>query len=543
MKKSNFPRILHIPFYVFLLFTIAGCAIPAIPGVLPLTPEGEIGLTPGDGTIPNTGGSIPAPRHTPLTPASPSREPDSTSTPPPAAATLAPISQASASPLPPTPLPYVRPAYDLDVTINYPAKKVDVVQQITFENTTGESLKTLLLAVEPNLTDGVFILKNLKINDKTTDEYKLDGQKFEIHLKTPLENGKTIKIGLTYHITMPLIVASDPNLVRPQIFGYTTRQINLVDWYPFIVPYRPGAGWILHKPWFYGEHLVYNLADFKVTVRFTGTEPGNDPLVAASGWAEPDLGITHYYLENGRTFALSISDQFKVASQQIGDVTVSSYYFNDLYAASGQATLAATVRAVKTYTELFGAYPHKTLAVAQGDFKDAMEYDGLYFLSNSYYDLYNDSEESDLVRVAAHETCHQWWFGRVGNDQAQEPWLDEALSMYCEKLFYEKNYPAEVAWWWTYRVDYYQPQGYIDLPVQDYGGFNPYENAVYRMGAHFLNDLRQQIGDEAFFAFLKDYSTRMNGKTATTADFFRILRKHTNADISALISTYFKTPR
>ena len=40
-------------------------------------------------------------------------------------------------------------------------------------------------------------------------------------------------------------------------YGYTAQQVNLVDWYPFIVPYMAGKGWVLHNPWYYGEHLTF----------------------------------------------------------------------------------------------------------------------------------------------------------------------------------------------------------------------------------------------------------------------------------------------
>ena len=59
-----------------------------------------------------------------------------------------------------------------------------------------------------------------------------------------------------------------------------SRQANFVDWYPFVVPYVPGQGWVLHNPWYYGEHLLYDLADFDVTVTFTD---GAQPKIAASG--------------------------------------------------------------------------------------------------------------------------------------------------------------------------------------------------------------------------------------------------------------------
>ena len=46
-------------------------------------------------------------------------------------------------------------------------------------------------------------------------------------------------------------------------------------------------------------------------------------------------------------------------------------------------------------------------------------------------------------------------------------------------------------WWWIYRIDFYNPQGWVDIPVYAGGGFTPIRtNAVYFRGAHFLDDLR-----------------------------------------------------
>jgi aminopeptidase N len=48
------------------------------------------------------------------------------------------------------------------------------------------------------------------------------------------------------------------------------------------------------------------------------------------------------------------------------------------------------------------------------------------------------------------------------------------------------------------------------------------------------------VGDEIFFAFIKDYYTEFVGKSTTTADFFRIFREHSTVDISDLTEEYFQ---
>ena len=126
-----------------------------------------------------------------------------------------------------------------------------------------------------------------------------------------------------------------------------------------------------------------------------------------------------------------------------------------------------------------------------GDFNDGMEFSALYFHSAGLYNLYDGTLNNLVVSVAAHETAHQWWFEQVANDQALQPWLDEALCAYSEHIFYETASPASIRqWWWIYRVDLYNPQGWVDIPIYAGDGFQPYTNAVYFRGAHFLDELR-----------------------------------------------------
>jgi len=442
----------------------------------------------------------------------------------------------------PIPVPSLeRTQYVMEVQLNYSNKSAIVNQTITYPNWTGETLTSLVLAVEPNLWSGGFSLQSLAVDGISVTNYTLENlnQRFEVPLPQPLLAGGTTTIKITYGLILPQMPAySDQNDVRPQIYGFSDRQINLVEWYPFIVPYVPGEGWILHNPWFYGEHLVYDLADFDVTISFTD---GTTPQIAASG-AEVESGTDdshRFTLEAGRTFAMSMSTVYKVAQRQVGDVTVYSYYFA-FYDAPGQAMLNTTVEAMQVYNEKFGPYHHKTLTAVQGDFNDGMEYSGFYFISRDYFNLYDNTPRNYLVIIAAHETAHQWWFDSVGDDQALEPWLDETLATYSERIYYESMHPDDEQWWWSYRYFEFQQAGFVDTPIYDGGGQRPYWDKVYLTGARFMEALRERVGDEIFFAFLKDFYTQYAGGRATTSDFFRVFREHSNADISDLMTQYFR---
>ncbi|HRQ33437.1 MAG TPA: M1 family aminopeptidase [Anaerolineales bacterium] len=107
-------------------------------------------------------------------------------------------------------------------------------------------------------------------------------------------------------------------------------------------------------------------------------------------------------------------------------------------------------------------------------------------------------------------------------------------------IYYEATYPDLVSWWWSYRYFEFQQAGFVDTQVYDGGGQRPYWDKIYLTGARFFQELRERVGDEIFFAFLKDYYAQYAGKRATGADFFRVLREHTSADLSDLMKKYFK---
>jgi aminopeptidase N len=325
---------------------------------------------------------------------------------------------------------------------------------------------------------------------------------------------------------------------RPVPFGYSSRQTNFVDWYPFVPPYQPGEGWLAHRPGAFGEHLVYESADFEVNIQVLDPDP--DLLIAASAPAIKDGEGWRYQLDNARNFAWSASDQYVLSTTTVDSILVMSYFF-PFDSRAGESALQTTAESLALYNDLFGPYPRQTLTVVEADFLDGMEYDGLYFLSRGFYSLFSGDPGDYLTAIAAHETAHQWWYGAVGNDQALEPWLDEALSTYCERLYYENKHPDGLDWWWSFRIDYYDPRGFIDGSIYNPQGYRAYRDAVYLNGAMFFEDLRYFIGDGPFFDFLETYARIYTHKIAAGDAFFELLADYTQEDLSPLLDEYFQS--
>ena len=427
--------------------------------------------------------------------------------------------------------------YQITAELDYGWKRLTARQEVSIPNPSDQPLSEIVLVVQPNWYPGTFQLDSLTWPDGTpVTDYTLDGIRLIIPLEIPLEPGQAQTLEISFTLQLPPVDRGEE--FGPNPFGYTSRQINLTDWHPFVPPFVDGE-WLVHNPWFFGEHLVYPVADYAVEIRLTNAPEGT--VIAASALDRGDGEVHRYQLEAARDFVWSVSPEYRVLQADVGGVTLLGYSF-PYDAEIGKAAFEATVEAYRLYNQLFGPYPHASLSLVQADFDHGMEYDGLYYLSKAFYNTYDGTPATYLVAIAAHETAHQWWFGLVGNDQAMEPWLDEALCTYTELLYYENLHPEALQWWWDYRVDYYEPQGWVDLSIYDAGGYRAYRDAVYLNGMKFLLDLRNLVGAEVFAAFLQDYLARNTQKLATADGFFRILSEHSYADWSALKAEYFQNP-
>jgi len=410
--------------------------------------------------------------------------------------------------------------------LDYAGHTLTADETIRYFNTTNQTLTEIVMAVEPNLWQSAFQLNSLSQDNVALDSYSLLGQRLSVTLPQSLQPDAATTLALNFTIYIP------PKQYKGT-FGYLSNQTNLTDWYPFVVPFD--GGWVLHDPGAFGEHLVYDSSDFEINLKV------NDPsiVVAASAPAEANGEWTRYRLYGARTFVLSASDHFQFVQSAVGSTVIRCYYF-DGYDGAANGMLQAAVQAVGLFSAKFAPYPYDNLSVVQTDVPDGQEYDGLVFLSSNFYDQYGGSAKSNMIDIGVHEIAHQWWFGLVGDDQALDPWLDEAFAVYSERIFYEYDYPNYGDWWWGFRVNYFGPSGYVDNSIYDVTTFRAYVNSVYLNGATFLEDLRTRIGDEAFFRGLKKYAATYGRGRATAAGFFAIMRQESSTDFSDLIQEYFK---
>jgi hypothetical protein len=442
----------------------------------------------------------------------------------------------------PPPIPTVMPmpvyegtSYEMDVFLDYAAHTLDVKQRIDYTNVTSETLPDLMLNVHPNHSKSAFELNELKVD--------LDGELVEpevfpldvtlrVQLPRPLGPDEHVAVLLEYTLNLPKIQPDEE--FSKGGFGFSNRSVSLGNWYPVMAPFREERGWYGLKYFPVGDPYVTEVADYNVTI--TATE---GVIVAGTGLETKAGNRWHYEAEQARSFAFAASDKYEVSTAQIGDITVHSYYFPN-NAEAGQVVLETATQAMELFTELYGSYPFSDYRVAETEFAGAMEFSGLTFLGSTFYDEYDGTTRTPLLPLTAHEVAHQWFYGLVGNDQLTEPWLDEAPAEYSAFLYYERYLPNDTDWWWFHAVDQWAPVGKIDNLIYIFRDNREYYDAVYRRGAQFMHDLRESMGDPAFFAFLEEYQRRYAYQLIASRDFFTLVQEFTTADLVPLQEEYFR---
>jgi hypothetical protein len=189
---------------------------------------------------------------------------------------------------------------------------------------------------------------------------------------------------------------------------------------------------------------------------------------------------------------------------------------------------------LKFYASLMGDAPYDsfTLAVTESELPGG--HSPAYFamlnqpLPQTPYVWTNDpvSFHNYPSFFLAHELAHQWWGQAIGWKNYHEQWMSEGFAQYFAALYAERERgPEQFASVlrqmrrWAIEMS---PQGPVYLGyrlghIKSEGRI--FRALVYNKGAMVLHMLRRLMGDEAFFAGLRDFYARWRYTKAGTDDF------------------------
>jgi aminopeptidase N len=336
-----------------------------------------------------------------------------------------------------------------------------------------------------------------------------------------LEPNHSISLHLEFTITVPRNKGGHYN-----DFVADDNIVTLPSVYP-LIPAYDSAGWHIELPPDYGDLVYADVSFFTVTI----TTPSNMVVIASGstiGMHDNGNGTSTWTLAGApmRDFDLNLTNRLLKSSAVVGETTINAYYLTD-HAQSGKRALETATAAFNTFVKRFGDYPYRELDVVETPTSaGGIEYPGLVAIASN---LYDDKQAQEFFDFAiAHEVSHQWWYGLVGNDQVNHPWVDESLAQYSTLLYVEDTRGANAAK--SMLKGYLQglynravKEGHDTAVNQPVAAFNEmdYGSIVYGKGPLFYDAIRPKMGDDRFFAFLKNYFDRYRYKIAFPEDILK----------------------
>ncbi|MGC8836823.1 MAG: M1 family metallopeptidase [Anaerolineae bacterium] len=405
---------------------------------------------------------------------------------------------------------------------------------IWYTNTESVPLDMLVLRLYPNLMGpgaGLHLASVEVDGHAVQPELRQEGSVARLPLPSPLSPGQ----GLALTFSFRTEVSSEPSRGYGA-FGVHQGTWTLAGFYPLVAVYDE-TGWNEEIPPEHGDMVYSDMAFYRVV-----WEAPEGYILASTGSVVDEAGREgrHVWtLVSGpaREFNLALSRDYQIVTEDDPSGTrLRSFYFPG-HAAMGQAVLDYARQAFRLYGDLFGPYPYRELDLAEAEIGAAgIEYPGLILAAEALY----AREDPFTEFVVAHEMAHQWWYNLVGNDQVDEPWLDEALANYSTVLYYEHVHGPEEAKGileaFRQRYENLVREGRDAAVAQPSGAFPraDYGVIVYQKGALFLDALRTAVGDEAFLAVLRHYAAQYRYRIARGQDFLRVAEGLAGRDLAPL---------
>ena len=143
-----------------------------------------------------------------------------------------------------------------------------------------------------------------------------------------------------------------------------------------------------------------------------------------------------------------------------------------------------------------------------------------------------------------HELAHQWWGNLVTCATWRDFWLNEGITTFMTAAWKEHRYgraayiaELDVA---RARLAKASELGF-DKPLAwngQYPSLGTRRAIQYSKGALFMDHLRRELGERAFWSGLRKFTRDHAGGTVTSIDLQRAMERSSRRDLSALFATW-----
>ena len=447
-------------------------------------------------------------------------------------------------------------SYEIKLAYDDEENKLLGEMTVNYYNNTGEELEFVCFHLYPNAfrensSQSIVSLANYNrayYNGKSYGDIIITDCNKEFSFIGEDENILKLDLSSTLAPNDIVILKIEFETILPEInhrMGVGENTINFGNAVPILCVYENGAfdlnGYNSNGDPFYSE-----ISDYSVQISFPEKFKIACTGELISESIEDGNKLVSIKADNVRDFVFILSEKFEVLTQDVGNTTVSYYYYDD---EKPEESLKTSVLSLQTFNELFGEYPYSTLKVVEASFvHGGMEFPNLVLISDSLFSY------ETYTTVIIHEIAHQWWYGLVGNDQYNYGWLDEGLAEFSTALFYEKNPEYNITReqmtlrnqsnYKVFETIYTDVLGSVNTnfnrALDEFANEQEYVYTSY-VKAYLMHDsLYEYLGEKKYLKCLKYYFSNNKYKFATPESLIACFEKASGRNLESFFYSWFE---
>ena len=363
-------------------------------------------------------------------------------------------------------------ATKIDVRLDDETNFLHAREEFVYTNNSPDTLKSLYIHLWPNAYkhDHTPFAEQQDLNGNTSFYYSpakdkgyidsldftVDGKSVEhniaenspdiarIDLIYPLLPGKSVKIATPFLVKIPKVFSR---------LGHTDHAYFISQWFPKPAVYDQ-KGWhpisYLDQGEFYSEFGSYDVT-ITLPKNYVVMATGNCMDESENAWMDnlskqpiPDsaddhtpesskeMKTIHFHEDNVHDFAWFADKRLIVRKDSVKSPgTEHLVYTWAAYLPSYKKIWAEATNylgeTVKYYGKWVGPYPYNTIKAVLGDMRagGGMEYPTVTIIDKT--------ASLNFRTVVIHEAGHNWFYGMLGSNEREHPWMDEGMNTFYEK--------------------------------------------------------------------------------------------------------------
>jgi hypothetical protein len=393
-------------------------------------------------------------------------------------------------------------SYSVVLSLRYGSRSFAVNSTATITNTSGGPIDRVELNTIAARLGGME-LRAVEVDGRAVSRRFRD-QTVIVPLGGILPAGATVKVRVQYRSTLRSTLGGS-NWLFTKVNGI----VDAYRWIPWVSRETP-----FDRP-NHGDPFVTPVSPL-VKLRIV-TDRKLRFAVNATRTSLSTDGLTQTFeARNVRDVTITAAPDFRTRTTYVGKIAVRYFYRSGTNAAT---IIDAAADAIRAYQSRLGPYPYSTFTVAQSAGGYGMESPGLIWIP---YGI----GSANLRYLVSHEAAHQWFYSLVGNDQARQPFADEATADFLARDITRTRRSSRCS------------TGLLDRTIYSYSNRCYYE-IVYIQGGNLLNEARRRMGSTAFWSAMRKYVAAHRFGLTGTSTLLRTLDNGTSVDLSKLFAPRF----